>query len=794
MGQDSHTESQYRAGYQLVRADGETHPSVATSSAAVDPDAGGALVRTGSVASYYSQASDEIDLRYYFDIIGRRRWTVAASLVICVVTAMILSMAATPLFTAVALIQVRPGGSTITNFDAVQETATQAQAYNDYFQTQYRILQSRSLASRTIASLGLARHPEFNDRLNPPGLARRSVQWVKDYLGAEAPDAETLALQEEQDLVAKFLDSIEIRPQRKSFLVEVAFTSPNAELAQGVADAISHEYVNLTLDQGVEATTQAREFIHKQVDKVKAELEASEQELQEFARGQKIIALEQEEKVIHERLADLNQRVTEAEARRIEVETLYNQTLEVDRSTLSFIVANPLLRTLREAYAGVAAERAELGTRFTNAYPPVQVVESKLSVLEDAIRQEEVRLVSSIESDYDRMSERELALREQYELQRNLVAAYEHKAIDFKIHRREVDTNREIYENLLRRMKEVEVTEAIRASNINVVDAAAIPLEPTSPNMPLNLALSLVLGLFGGFGLAFAQEFIDDSFQTPDDVERHLRLPTLGTVPEFVSVAAAGSESESGTADLEVAQQPTSAGSEAIRTLRASLSLAAAGGFPERLLFTSAQPGEGKTCIAVNLGLALAQTGRRVCLVDCDLRRPRVNKALAISLSPGLTNYLTKNDSLESITRSSGELGLDVVTAGPVPPNPVDLLNSAAMTDLLTALGEKYDHILVDAPPAMGFADVPILSNQLGGGLLLITRAGETSRRQVRHAVDYLIRMQSRLLGVVLNRVSTRRAGYSYYGYYGSYGDYYSSAPDDERLEIPDEGKRTEAA
>jgi capsular exopolysaccharide synthesis family protein len=753
----------------------------------------GSLARAGTHSAYYATGSDEIELRYYLEIIARRCWTVIASLVICVLTAVIISMAATPLYTATALIQVRPGGSSVTDFDAVQETATQAQAYNDYFQTQYRILESRALATRTISTLNLNENPEFNDRLKEPGVVSRAKYWIRGFVGGDDPDAKMVARQEKAELIDRFLDSIEVRPQRKSFLVEVAFTSPDPELAQQVADSLTSEYVDLTLDQSVAATTQARGFIQKQVGKIKAELEASEQELQAFARGQDIIALEQEEAVIHDRLADLNQRVTDAEARRIEAEALYNQSTEPDASVLSFIVANPLLKTLREAYAGAAAERAELGTRFTDAFPPVLVVDSKLGALADAIVLEEGRLIEAIRTDYERMFEREGALRDQLDRQRTIVANYEHKAIDFKIHRREVDTNREIYESLLRRMKEVEVTEAIRASNITVVDPPEVPLEPSSPNLPLNMALSLVLGLFSGFGLAFIQEFVDDSFQTPDDVERHLRLPTLGTVPEFTRVAGETDDAAS-TADLEVSLQPTSAGSEAIRTLRASLSLAAAGGFPERLLLTSARPGEGKTCIAVNLVVALGQMGRRVCLIDCDLRRPRVNKALAISLSPGLTNYLTKNDSLDAVIRPTGEVGVDVITAGPIPPNPVDLLNSGAMSDLLAALGERYDHILVDAPPAMGFADVPILTNQLGGGCLLITRAGTTSRRQVRHAVEYLIRMQSKLLGVVLNRVSTRGSGYSYYGYYGSYGDYYSSAAEDERLGPLSDGKRTEAA
>ncbi|RMD81285.1 MAG: polysaccharide biosynthesis tyrosine autokinase [Candidatus Dadabacteria bacterium] len=237
---------------------------------------------------------------------------------------------------------------------------------------------------------------------------------------------------------------------------------------------------------------------------------------------------------------------------------------------------------------------------------------------------------------------------------------------------------------------------------------------------------------------------------------------------------------------MEVIARPTSSGAEAVRTLRASLFLAAPGGAPGRLLISSAKPGEGKTCIAINLAAALAQMGRRVVVVDCDLRRPRVHKALGLSQSPGVTNFLTGNVTIREVIRDSGQVGLDVVTAGPIPPNPVDLLDSVRMGELIRELEERYDHIVVDTPPALGFADVPVLSNRLGGACLLVTQAGDTSRRVARQACEYLIRMQSKLLGVVLNRVASRSSGYSYYGYYGyygyysHYGEYYKRRPEDE--------------
>jgi capsular exopolysaccharide synthesis family protein len=492
------------------------------------------------------------------------------------------------------------------------------------------------------------------------------------------------------------------------------------------------------------------------------------------------VALEQEEEVIHAKLADINARLTEAEAQRIALEAIVQQANGPEHGLARIIVNSQLLASLTAQLSEAEAKRAELEGRFTSEFPKVKAADARVQQIRERITAEEGRAVASMEADYRTAIERESMLRDQLEQQRQVVAGYEEKSIDFKIMRREVDTNRGIYENLLQRLKEVEVTEAIRASNITLIDAPEVPLEPSSPKVALNLALSLLLGLLGGIGASFFQEYADDSIRSPADVERYLGLPMLGAVPEFRGHEKHRLDPET-SPDLEVTLRPTSAGAEAIRTLRASLFLAAAGGLPGRLLVTSAQPSEGKTCMAVNLAAALAQTGRRVVVVDCDLRRPRVHKAIGGTQSPGVTNFLAGNADLDDVVRATVQVGLDFVAAGPVPPNPVDLLDSVRMDDLINALEDRYDHIVVDAPPSLGFADVPVLSNRLGGGCLMVTKCGSTSRRTARQACDYLTRMQSKLLGVVLNRIGARASSYSYYQYYGYYGSY--DDPAAERLD-----------
>ena len=749
---------------------GGAYPPVVPPSASVaygDPE--GYLALPGGA----EEEDGAVHLWHYVHVILRRRWTVAAVFAFCVLTALVFSLAATSEYRSTALLQIQPGGPNVIDFADVQESAQAAQAYGDFFQTQYGLLASRQLARRTIDKLGLENDPWLSGDAARATALGKAKTWITSLVSGPA-DEDEQARRRDKDLLENFADSVVVRPRRKSFLVEVSFASPDPETAQKVTETLADEYIDLTLDQRIQAATQGGNFISKQLAITKARLEESEQQLHEFAKGKEIVALDQEEQVIHDRLTSLNTKLTDAQAERIRLEAIYAQATGPDRDSLPDVVSNPVIEQLKQELAKTRAERAQLGGRFTAEYPPVKDLDARIAELEATIGKEIDHLISSIHANYQTALQRESLLRSQLDRQRKLVASYEEKAIDFKIMRRDVDTNRDIYEDLLRRMKEVQVTEAIRSSNISLVDHPEVPLEPDSPDLPLNLAVSMMLGLFGGVGLAFFQEYMDDSIASPEDVERFLRLPALGSIPEFAAVRA--SDEESGdvfaSADLEVADRPTSAGAESIRTLRASLFLAAAGGLPSRLLITSARPGEGKTCIASNLATALAQMGRRIVIVDCDLRRPRLHEAMSTGQSPGVTNYLTGNVDLATILHESGRPGLDVIPAGPVPPNPVDLLDSVRMGDLLRELDDRYDHIIVDAPPALGFADVPVLSNRLGGGCLLVTRASDTPRRVARGACDYLFRMQSKLLGVVLNRVSTRSSSYSYYGYYGYYGSY----------------------
>lgn len=714
---------------------------------------------------------DEVSFRHYLDFFVRRRWTIAAAVLFCTTTALVYSLAATPTYRSRTVLQIQPNGPNIVEFGNLQQSVNQVQAYKDFFQTQYSVLSSRALAGRTIDALDLAEDPSFNPALREKGMLSRAKAWVGGLFPSDDEEVapELKAERERKRLVDRLLKKVVVKPKEDSYLVELAYIAENPNLAERIVSTMARQYVELTMDQSIGSAATAKEFIEQQLGVTKARLEESEIALQEFARGKDIYAIEEEEKVLRDRLDDLSKRLTEAEAERIRLEAVQKQLAGPLRSSLPGIIDNPLLKTLKDQHSEAQAELARLRETFSDEYPDVRRMVGKVASLAAQIKATEGGLVDSIHASYETAAQRETDLRKTLEQHQGQIAEFESKSVTFNIMKRDIDTNRQLYENLLSRYKEVEVVGAMRASNITVLDAAEVPLRPYRPILMVNLAIAFLLGIFGGVGVAISQEYLDDTVKTPDDVEKAARLPTLATVPVFTvpeDPAAAAAHSP----DRQVAEMPTSPGAEAVRTLRASLLLAASGGLPRRLLVTSSCPGEGKTCITTNLALAFAQMGKRVLLVDCDLRKPRVHAAIGIDNGVGTSSFLTGNAPLDKIVRKTSQPNLDVITAGPVAPNPVDLLGSPILAELLDELEKRYELVLLDAPPTLGFADVPTLANRAGGACLVVAQAGSTPRHVLRHASEFLLRMQSKVLGVVLNKVNSRGSNYSYYGSYYGYG------------------------
>ena len=435
------------------------------------------------------------------------------------------------------------------------------------------------------------------------------------------------------------------------------------------------------------------------------------------------------------------------------------------------------MQHLREEHVKLVAEYQELAATFKDDYPKLKQLKSKQADLEKKISVEEGRILESIKNDYLTALERETALKKDSREKQALALDLNDKATQYKVLEREVETNKNIHSSLLARAKEIDANVGTELGKIQVVDYGMLPLGPYKPDIPLNLALGLIVGLIAGAGVAFLLEFMDNSIKRVDELTDRFQIPVLGVLPLVEEQDLKG-------LDFIVMEKPKASFSESIRTAKVSIQLSSVmDSTPRSIMITSLSSGEGKSTICYNLAHAFAGSGEKVVILDCDMRKPRLHKAFKNNIAvpsgrrpKGLSEYLSGNCTLQDILLDSKVENLSVVVAGPVPPNPAELLTSNRMRELLSLLGEQYDRVLVDAPPAAGFADVLVLANRLNG-VVFVSTLGQTHREALRIFRRSLYSVQGHLLGTIVNKIDlgVRYGGY-YYKYYKYYNQYYQPA------------------
>jgi polysaccharide biosynthesis transport protein len=730
------------------------------------------------------------DIRAYWRIIQKRRWTILSILLITFASVLIVTIKEKPVYRASTLLEIEKENP---NIPTVQELFQLEDVSDNYLETQYKVLQSDTLARRVIDELHLDQVQEFN----PP-----KGEWFwKSTHAAAREDGSVVDPETEQAILVRFNDRLSVEPVRRSRLVQVSFESQDPSVAAKALNALASNYIQENLEGRWDDAQKASEWLSQQLQTFKAKLEKSEDDLQDYAQNNGLLFLETEkgdtENIVDERLRQLQDELTKAQADRYTKESLYRLVQAGDYSSLPGVVDNKLMQDLTERLADLQREEAALTPTFTSDYPKVRQIQSQIDDVQKVLNQERKRAAQGIVDDYQAAVRREALVRgafDQQQQQANLVAA---RAVQYNILKREVDTNKQLYEGLLQRLKEAGVSAGMNASNIRIVDAAVPPTKPVSPRPILNLGLALLLGLGCGVGVAFLQEHWDNTLKNSDDIERLLRVPALALIPSRDSLndTSAGVygrphhtltfpngngmhaplQKVPGKVWIRIDGNGTqhSALSEAFRGLRTSVLLSAAGRPPRSLTFVSAEPGEGKTTVASNLAISLAQLGKRVLLVDGDMRRPCVHKLFDIeNHSQGLVTYLTGEQEWRQLVRPTGMANLDCLVCGPVPPNPSELLSSDRMQLLIREAMEEYQFVLVDAPPLLNVADGRILATMVEGAILVI-KGGFTPCDLAQQAQFHIRDVGAHLIGVVLNDVDVRHNGY-YKGYY-KYGGYAES-------------------
>jgi succinoglycan biosynthesis transport protein ExoP len=730
--------------------------------------------------------------------VRKRRWTVLACFILTFALIALATLKETPLYEAKATLEIEKENP---NIVTAQDLFEVDNASNAFLETQYKVLESESLSRRVIRDLHLDELPEFNPPRHwwsgelqsvPPAATS-----ARPKPGVPQPDTDAV-----RNALKRFKDQLNIDPVKQSRIVELTFASEDPGLSASIINDLALNYIDRNLELRWDAAQKASEWISQQLVGLKGRLEKSEDDMQRYTRENGLLFLESEkgatENMVDARLRQLQEELTRAQASRIEKESLFRLVRAGDSGALPTVFENRELQDLTLRISELRTQDALLGSTFSVDYPKRIQLQSQIDEAQRLLDQERERAAMRIQNDYLAANRRETMLRQAFADAQGDANHIAEKSVQYNILKREVDTNRGLYEGLLERLKQAGVSAGLKESNIRIVDAAVPPKYPAKPRVLLNLSLGVLVGLSVGIGAAFLQEHSDNSIKTTEDIERILQLPALAMVPAVESLKGHangnyGSLSARGRALLHGANgngklapprwyriddlaSQHSVLAEAIRGLRTSVLLSAAGRPPRSLLVSSAQPGEGKTTIAVNLAISLAQLGQRVLLIDGDLRQPSVHRAFQIKGSLGMASYLAGQQDWRTAIERTTVSELDLLVAGPVSPNPAELLSSDRMKSLIhEALGE-YKFVVIDSPPLLNVADSRVLAT-LVEAVVLVVKGGVTPRTLVRRAHAYAAGVGGRMIGVVLNNVDLHHDEYSDYRYY-SYKSYGAASPD----------------
>lgn len=694
-------------------------------------------------------------IRQYLRMALRWRFVILGAIALCLIIGLIVTLLMTPQYTAGATIEISRESNQVTDFQGVERESGFAD--QEFYQTQYGLLQSRVLAERVAVQLRLVDDPSFFERFgvdqDDPAFDEINGRYAAGgRLARQRIAGETL------------LDNMSIAPSRLSRLVGVNFTSPDPDFSMRVANAWAENFIQTNLERKVQATSYGRNLLERELAQAKQRLDDSQRQLVSYAEQQRIINLPSqganenttaERSIVADELASLNSALSQATADRISAEARVRAAGQAGQSTEA--LRNLAINSLRQRRAELAAEHQRLLVQFEPNYPPARALQSQIDQLDRSIAREESRISGSIQSEYNQAASRENALRARVERLKSSYLDLRRRSIQYNIYQQEVDTNRALYDGLLQRFKEIGVAGGVGINNVSVVDPADIPQKPSSPRLLINLLVSLLAGMALGVGLAFALEQMDEAIADPEEVERRLGLSLLGSVPrvEGIEPREALLDRKSDLVDAYLA-------------IQTSLGFTTEHGVPRSIAITSTRPAEGKSTTALAVATMLARSQKKVILVDGDMRSPSIHHLGGVDHERGLSNFLTGHDNIQDLTFEMRDLGFTAMSAGPIPPNAAELLTGHRLQMLVARLLESYDHVVIDSPPVMGLADAPLIASRVEGVVYAVESHGIRSSL-VKTALQRLRAANAYILGGVLTKFEARKAHYGY-GYDYGYG------------------------
>ena len=688
----------------------------------------------------------------YLHILRRRKWWIAGVIGASILLALVATLLMRPVYTATTQIEVSREQKNITNVQGVD--SEQVGRDLEFYQTQYTLLEARSLAERVMRRLRLATLENFwNAHGVDPGALDEAESTPQRRIGQGSGARERVALE-------LMLENVSVEPIRGSSLIDLDYSSYDPEMSAQIANAWVTEFIAQSIARKFDSTAEAREFLERRLEELRGRVEESERALVDYATARKIITIDsssdnangsgqlRQRTLTADSLGALNEQLIAATSARIQA--------QAEARNDGGAKTNATLATMRQQRATAAAEYAEMLIQFEPGYPAAQALQQRIRELDRAIAGEESRIGRDADEQYQAALARENQLRAQVAALSGEVQGQRRDSIQYNIYQREADTNRQLYDSLLQRYKEIGVA-GVSANNIAVIDRAEPPAEPSSPNLLLNLVLALIGGSLAALGLVFVLEHAQEGLNDPTKVRDQLGIPLLGSVPRVGD----GTDLQTEIAD------PKSDISEAYLAVRSSLAFTTDHGVPHSIMLVSSQPAEGKSTSALALATVLRRVGKRVALVDADLRNPSIHSYLGVNCAVGVSNYLAGEADYRSMLQPISE-GFDFLAAGPSVPSAAELLSGDRMGALVRSLMNDYDHVIVDSAPIIGLADAPLISGTVEG-VIFVVEAGAVSVRGLRAALSRLSSAYAPLIGAILTKLDEKNTEYGY-GYTYRYG------------------------
>jgi capsular exopolysaccharide synthesis family protein len=751
------------------------------------------LTDVGQVRSYGPAATEPNQLRDYLFIVLKRKWLII-SLCLVVTSLVAVQMFRQPsIYEAEATIRIEQRQTSVIQS---KDFVLNAQPDANFWGTQIRLLQSPALARQVALSLDLQHNPNFfgsgaqggvftalkrmvSGEKKPaavPAKAPSGLEVVGQAQLQEAPlsPEELSALEPYEDAIIGS-EKVEGIVGTNLFTIKYRHTDP--EMAQKVANALAEVFQANNVERATQNSSKAGDLLAREIASYQENVRHDTESLFNYAREKGLRpTLDGALDVEGQRLQDLSRQLLQAEDKRKNAQAIYqNAKASSDTNSIPEVRRSDRINKIQGKLSDLKEKKAALLVTYTEEWPEVKRTEAAIKRLEGELVQASQESVNSLKADYEAELAHENSLREMYMRQRGITDQQTRDQIEMAAYTQKLETNKQYLATLLQKQREVQVAQGDKGSEVRIENYSRVPRGAVGPARLRNVMIALALSLVAGIGLAFLLDFLDDTVKSIDDIDRYIHLPALAMIPagrggpRLKGLPQGGGPGHSESTALAMVDDVRSPIAESYRHLRTSLLLSSAGQPPKTILVTSSQPSEGKTTTAINTAYMLAQTGAEVLIIDCDLRRPRLHSQFEVGNSKGLTTWLSGERNLDNLLQTCAKTpNLKILTSGPVPPNPAELLGSEEMRKLLALLSERFAHIIIDSPPAISFTDASILSTMVDG-VMLVVHGGRSSRAVVRRAKQQLLDVGAHIFGVVLNNVKLESQDYYYSGYYSNY-------------------------